>query len=92
MKKLLLFIALGLTLLLAYAQANAASLPDSTTVKDTVKTKPEPFAFGDFTWLNGNDRRHKALLDTKYFTGRFLLDFNYTASNNNPIDLSLIHI
>ena len=28
----------------------------------------EPFAFGDFTWLNGNSRQHKAVLDTKYFT------------------------
>jgi hypothetical protein len=27
----------------------------------------EPFAFGDFTWLNGNNRQKQALLDTKYF-------------------------
>jgi len=59
-------------------------------VKDTTAVKSEPFAFGDFTWLNGNDRRHKALLDTKYFTGRFLLDVNYTASNNNPIDHTVV--
>jgi hypothetical protein len=52
--------------------------------------KSEPFAFGDFTWLNGNDRRHSALLDSKYFTGRVLLDVNYTASNNNPIDHTVV--
>ncbi len=28
----------------------------------------EPFAFGDFTWLNGTNRQHKALLDSPYFT------------------------
>lgn len=77
MKKFFLSIFLGTLLTTAYSQDQAVSLKkDSTTVKDTVKTKAEPFAFGDFTWLNGNDRRHKALLDTKYFTGRFLLDFN----------------
>ncbi|MFT3885109.1 MAG: outer membrane beta-barrel protein [Flavobacteriales bacterium] len=60
---------------------------------DTIATKPaksEPFAWGDFTWLNGNDRRHKALIDTKYFTGRFLLDANYTASGNRPIDHTVV--
>ena len=46
----------------------------------------EPFAFGDFTWLNGSNRQHKALLDTPMFTGSFLLDVNYTASAHNPID------
>ncbi len=46
----------------------------------------EPFAFGDFTWLNGSNRQHKALLDSPLFTGSFLLDFNYTASAHNPID------
>ncbi len=65
----------------ARAQDNVA--PQS--VSDTVKPV-DPFAFGDFTWLNGNDRRHTALLDSKYFTGEFLLDVNYTASNQHPID------
>ncbi|MBB6127898.1 outer membrane beta-barrel protein [Mucilaginibacter lappiensis] len=94
MKKLLLSLVLGITFTTAYSQDHVATLKkDSTMVKDTVKTKAEPsepFAFGDFTWLNGNDRRHKALLDTKYFTGRFLLDFNYTASNHNPIDHTVV--
>jgi hypothetical protein len=50
----------------------------------------EPFAWGDFTWLNGNDRRHTALLDSKYFTGEFLLDANYTTSNRHPIDHTVV--
>src|SRR4051812_1196146 len=46
----------------------------------------EPFAQYDLTWLNGNDRRHEALLSTKYFTGTVLLDVNYTASGHHPVD------
>jgi hypothetical protein len=57
---------------------------------DTTQAPSEPFAFGDFTWLNGNDRQHTALLDSKYFTGEFLLDANYTASNQHPIDHTVV--
>lgn len=64
-------------------------VPPDTATADTA-AKPEPFAFGDFTWLNGNDRRHTELLDSKYFTGEFLLDANYDASNQHPIDHTVI--
>lgn len=91
MKKIFLSVILGVSLTCGYAQDQPASTSKGDPqVKDTTKTKPEPFAFGDFTWLNGNDRRHKALLDSKYFTGRVLLDVNYTASNNNPIDHTVV--
>jgi hypothetical protein len=50
----------------------------------------EPFAFGDFTWLNGANRQHKSLLDSPLFTGSFLLDVNYTQSKNNPIDNTVV--
>ena len=50
----------------------------------------EPFAFGDFTWLNGNSRQHKPLLDTPYFTGSFLVDVNYTVSDNLPRDHTIV--
>jgi hypothetical protein len=50
----------------------------------------EPFAFGDFTWLNGSNRQHKALLDSPIFTGSFLLDVNYTSSENHPIDNTVV--
>ncbi len=62
--------------------------PDTAAADTSAKT--EPFAFGDFTWLNGNDRQHTSLLDSKYFTGEFLLDANYTASNQHPIDHTVI--
>ena len=50
----------------------------------------EPFAFADFGWLNGTNRQHKALLDSPIFTGSFLLDVNYTASTNRPIDNTVV--
>ncbi len=46
----------------------------------------DPFAFGDFTWLNGNNRQKQALLDTPYFTGSALVDVNYDYSLNHPSD------
>ncbi len=55
------------------------------------KEKPaEPFAYGDFTWLNGTNRQHKALLDSDIFTGTFLLDVNYTSSLDHPIDDTVV--
>jgi len=81
----------GAQLLAASTLKDKAPVKDTATkAKDTTVKKPEPFAFGDFTWLNGNDRKHTALLDSKYFTGRVLLDFNYTVSNNNPIDHTVV--
>ena len=62
---------------------------DTVMINDE-KPVSEPFAFGDFTWLNGNDRRHKLLLDTKYFTGSFMLDMNYTYSNHHPVDNTVV--
>ncbi len=52
----------------------------------TPKVAAEPFAFGDFSWLNGGNRQPSALLETKYVTLSVLLDANYTYSLNNPID------
>ena len=50
-----------------------------------------PFAFGDFGWLNGNSRKTSApLIDSKYFTSDITLDLNYTRSNHNPIDNTVV--
>jgi hypothetical protein len=63
--------------------------PDPNTT-GPIQTKPVPFAFGDFTWLNGYDRRHKALLDTPMVSPIFLADVNYTYSFNRPIDDTVV--
>jgi hypothetical protein len=74
---------------------NRFGIEDSSAINDSTailaeQPVSEPFAWGDFTWLNGNDRRHTALLDSKYFTGQFLLDMNYTASSNHPVDHTVV--
>jgi hypothetical protein len=46
----------------------------------------EPFAWGDFTWVNGSTRQASRLLDSKYFTPQLDIDLNYTFSLNRPID------
>jgi opacity protein-like surface antigen len=64
--------------------------PEEKPAEPEAPKASEPFAFGDFTWLNGSNRQKAALLDTKYFTGSFLLDVNYTISQNNPIDHTVV--
>jgi hypothetical protein len=67
-----------------------AGPPAPGDIVSTPSKAAEPFAFGDFTWLNGSNRQHKALLDSEMFTGSFLLDVNYTQSKNNPIDNTVV--
>lgn len=50
----------------------------------------EPFAFADFTWMNGNSRQSTSILDSKYFTGEFLADVNYIDDFNHPKDHTLV--
>ncbi|HYM20358.1 MAG TPA: outer membrane beta-barrel protein [Candidatus Kapabacteria bacterium] len=72
------------------AQTTTQTPTDTTSHPAAQDSVGEPFAWGDFTWINGNDRRHTALLDSKYVTGRVLVDANYTASNQHPIDHTVI--
>ena len=62
----------------AFAQGDAPA-PASSTAPAPASAEPpaptkasEPFAFGDFTWLNGASRQKKAVLDTPDFTPEFL--------------------
>src|SRR5437588_2416218 len=49
----------------------------------------EPFAFADFTWLNGNSRTKESPLDSKVFTGEFRADISYIYDLNHPQDHTL---
>jgi len=51
---------------------------------------PEPYAFADFTWLNGNSRTHESPIDTKWFTGEFRVDVNEITDFNHPKDNTLV--
>ncbi len=51
------------------------------------ETKPaEPFAFADWTWLNGNARTKEAAFDSKFFTPEIRADASYIYDFNNPRD------
>ena len=54
--------------------------------KPEKKPKAEPFAFGDFTWLNGNARTKEVPLDTKFFTPEIRADVDYIYDFNHPKD------
>ena len=57
---------------------------------DSANKKPDPFAFADFTWLNGNPRSKFSVLDSKAFTGEFRVDVNYVAAFAKPKDHTLV--
>ena len=67
----------------AVASAQAPAHPDTAPAK-------VPFAFANFTWLQGNPRQDSSVLDSKYFTGEFRLDASYIGSFNHPADHTLV--
>jgi len=54
------------------------------------KKAAEPFAFADFTWLNGNSRTTESPLEMKAFTGEFRADTSYIYDFNHPQDHTLV--
>ena len=48
-----------------------------------------PFAYGDFTWLNGTSRNKDEVLTTKWFTPEVRFDTNFVVDTNQPRDHSL---
>jgi len=68
----------------------ANSLAIFSTKQDQSATgkpaKAEPFAFADFTWLNGNARTKGSPMDTKFFTPEIRADVDYNYSFNHPKD------
>jgi len=69
----------------APAIPEALQAPDSTPGVDN----STPFAYGDFTWLNGTPRNKDTVLDTKYFTPEVRFDTHYMLDTNQPIDHSM---
>jgi hypothetical protein len=49
-----------------------------------------PFAFADFTWVNGNTREKAPIFDTKFFTPEIRFDMNYLADFNHPVDHTIV--
>jgi Putative beta-barrel porin-2, OmpL-like. bbp2 len=75
--------------------ANPTDMGTTTTVAlppainqlvDKPKTKAEPFAFADFTWLNGNARTKTPAFDSKFFTPEIRADVDYVYDFAHPKD------
>jgi len=49
-----------------------------------------PFAYGDFTWLNGAPRNHDTVLDTKFFTPEVRFDSHFMEDFNQPMDHTIV--
>ena len=60
----------------AAAQAPAVPAVDNVT----------PFAYADWTWLNGTARNKDAVWDSKFFTPEIRFDTNFVSSFNHPQD------
>ena len=48
-----------------------------------------PFAYADWTWLNGNARNKDAVWDSKFFTPEVRFDTHFVSSFNHPKDDTL---
>jgi hypothetical protein len=73
--------------------ATVASLAVTTAATKTQEQaiaaqpqKAEPFAFADFTWLNGNARTKELAMHTKFFTPEIRTDVDYIYDLNHPKD------
>jgi hypothetical protein len=65
--------------------AAGAQAADTTTKPE----KPEatvPFAYADWTWLNGSPRNKDAVWDSKFFTPEIRMDVHYVMDLNHPKD------
>ena len=65
----------------APAESSSAA-PAAATIGAEKLSKSQPFAFADWTWLNGNPRTKDTPLATKYFTPEIRVDTNYTEDYN----------
>jgi hypothetical protein len=75
---------------------NTASAGPLQSQSETVSTPPAsapqlgdtvtPFAYADWTWLNGNPRTKDAVWDSKFFTPEIRFDTNFISSLNHPKD------
>src|SRR5215813_10159619 len=75
------------TALSVQPNVSPASAPVATKLAQGEKpAKAEPFAFADFTWLNGNARTKDLAFDTKFFTPEIRVDADYIYDFHHPKD------
>jgi hypothetical protein len=69
--------------------ANPSTTATTTKQAQTAPANPEPaapFAYADWTWLNGNPRNKDVVWDSKFFTPEIRFDANFISSLNHPRD------
>jgi Putative beta-barrel porin-2, OmpL-like. bbp2 len=74
------------------AKSSVDQQPPAASKGVPAATKPEasaPFAYADWTWLNGTPRTKDLVWDSKFFTPEVRIDANYISSLNHPRDDSL---
>ena len=65
-------------------------LPQEARTGLPEKPKPtEPFAYADWTWLNGNPRNKDVVWDSKFFTPEVRFDTHFVLDLNHPRDDSM---
>jgi Putative beta-barrel porin-2, OmpL-like. bbp2 len=65
----------------------AAAQSAADTAKKPEKPAPSvPFAYVDWTWLNGNPRNKDTVWDSPFFTPEIRMDVNYISDFNHPRD------
>jgi len=76
----------------AQASAPQSALPQATpvTAPPPAVDRQTPFAFGDFTWLNGSPRNKDVAFDTPFFTPEIRFDTHYMTDFNQPIDHTIV--
>src|SRR5207253_1033230 len=65
-------------------ETKADSQPQAATPEKPQKA--EPFAFADWTWLNGTPRTRTPAFDSKFFTPEIRADVNYIYDFHHPKD------
>jgi len=79
----------------APAGQQSALPPSGAAPQNTAPGPPQvdtqtPFAFGDFTWLNGTPRNKDVVLDTPFFTPEVRFDTHYMEDFNQPHDHTIV--
>ena len=77
--------------------ATAPQTPPAPSIPEALQSPPSspgvdnftPFAYGDFTWLNGTSRNKDTVLDTRFFTPEIRFDTNFIEDFNQPVDHSM---
>jgi len=77
-------VPVGVTPAISIVEPSPAEAPPTQTPGKPAKA--EPFAFADFTWLNGNARTKTPAFDSKFFTPEIRADVDYIVDLNHPKD------